>query len=233
VALLQKIDDALWVYEEPVRVFAVVPTKHRMSAVQLRDGGLVLLSPTHATPELIAELEALGAIKAIVAPSWWHDLYLDEWAERVPSATLYLAPSLVRARATLPAAATLGDNAPELWSGQIGQQQLRGIGLHLDEFAFYHEASRSLILADLLFNYDDTFSPIARTVGRYVLGSYPGCRFATAFRRLVNDRQALRAALDSILEWDFKRIVLGHGALVEQDARDVFRTAFSWLDGAA
>jgi hypothetical protein len=232
LAQLQRIGDALWGCEEPIRVFGI-PQKHRMSVVQLRDGGLVVISPTHATSELIEELEALGPIQAVIFPSWWHDLHLAEWAERVPSATLYLAPSLVSARALLPAAATLGENAPELWAGQIGQQYVEGIGLKLEEVAFYHEASRSLILADLLFNYDDTFSPIARTVGRYVLGSYPGCRFATLFRPLVTDRPALRASLDRILEWDFKRIVLGHGALVEQDARDVFRSAFSWLEGAA
>ncbi len=42
--------------------------------------------------------------------------------------------------------------APSLWTDEIDQVHVRGIGLFLDEIVFYHRRSRSLIVADLLFN---------------------------------------------------------------------------------
>jgi len=200
-----------------------------MTVMRVPSGALVVHSPTDATDETLAELRGLGDVVAIIAPSWWHDLYLGKWLERVPSAALYAAPAVVRAQPSLPVGEVLGDEPPALWSGVIDQVQVRGLGLYLDEFAFYHRASRSLILGDLIFNYDDADAPLMKTVARYVLGSYPGVRFATAFRPAVRDRANLRATIERILEWDFQRIVPVHGAVVESDAKEAFRGAFGWL----
>jgi hypothetical protein len=39
----------------------------------------------------------------------------------------------------------------------------------------------------------------------------------------------MRTAVERILDWDFDQIIVGHGAVVENKGREVFRTAFRWL----
>jgi hypothetical protein len=39
----------------------------------------------------------------------------------------------------------------------------------------------------------------------------------------------MRTAVERILDWDFDQIIVGHGAIVEKNGKEVFRTAFRWL----
>lgn len=46
---------------------------------------------------------------------------------------------------------------------------------------------------------------------------------------LMRDRAAVRASIDTILAWDFDRIIVGHGLNIETAGKEVFRTAFAFL----
>jgi hypothetical protein len=35
--------------------------------------------------------------------------------------------------------------------------------------------------------------------------------------------------VDRILDWDFDRIIVGHGELLESDGRNALRNAYVWL----
>ena len=39
-----------------------------------------------------------------------------------------------------------------------------------------------------------------------------------------------KPVIAQILNWDFDKIVLAHGDIVEEDAKEKFRAAFSWMD---
>jgi hypothetical protein len=43
------------------------------------------------------------------------------------------------------------------------------------------------------------------------------------------DKAAARASLERILSWDFDRILLCHGPIVESGGKAVFREAYSFL----
>ena len=83
----------IWDHEMPIR-FGGIPLWHRMTVIRLTNGGLVVHSPTtlDASQE---EFQMLGPIVAIVAPSWWHNLYLREYLGAYPNARLYGASTLV------------------------------------------------------------------------------------------------------------------------------------------
>src|SRR5260221_1001533 len=135
------------------------------------------------------------------------------------------APMLVRWNRSLPFAELLDGLAPSLWTDEIDQVHDQGIGLFLDEIVFYHRASRSLIVADLLFNLSEKDAWITRTMGSLVIGPFPGCRFARLYRPAVTDRRRMRTAVERVLDWDFARIVVGHGAVVEHNRKEVFLAA--------
>ena len=49
------------------------------------------------------------------------------------------------------------------------------------------------------------------------------------YRPAVTDRRRMRTAVERILDWDFDQIIVGHGAVVANKGKEVFRTAFRWL----
>jgi hypothetical protein len=85
----------IWDHEMPIR-FGGIPLWHRMTVIRLTNGGLVVHSPTRLDLASQEEFQRLGPIVAIIAPSWWHDLYLREYLNAYPNAKLYGAPTLVR-----------------------------------------------------------------------------------------------------------------------------------------
>lgn len=218
------------IWDQEIRIrFGGMPLWHRMTVVRLANGGLVVHSPTKLDLSTKREFQQLGPITAIIAPSWWHDLYLREYLDAYPDAKLYGAPTLVRWSRSLPFVELLDDSEPSLWKGEIDQVHVQGIGLFLDEIVFYHRPSRSLIVADLLFNLSSKDTWITRTMGSLVIGPFPGCRFARLYRLAVTNRRRMRMALERILDWDFDQIIVGHGAVVESDGKEVLQREFRWL----
>jgi hypothetical protein len=45
------------------------------------------------------------------------------------------------------------------------------------------------------------------------------------------DREATRASFQRILSWDFDRVILAHGELLERGAHEIFRRAYAWALG--
>jgi hypothetical protein len=80
-----------------------------------------------------------------------------------------------------------------------------------------------------LFNLSEKDAWITRLMGSLVIGPFPGCRFARLYRPAVTDRRRMRMAVERILDWDFDQIIVGHGAVVENNGKEVFHTAFRWL----
>src|SRR6185369_10481283 len=96
-------------------------------------------------PALRAELDALGRVAFAVAPNRVHHLYAGEVATAYPGTRLWIAPGLDRKRPDLAYEAILDDEAPVEWRGQVDQAFFRGRPYE-NEVAFFHRASRTLIL---------------------------------------------------------------------------------------
>ena len=212
--MFRSIGANIWDHEIPIR-FGGIPLWHRMTVIRLTNGGPVVHSPTRLDLASQQEFQKLGPIVAIIAPSWWHDLYLRGYLSAYPDAKLYGAPALVRWSRSLAFAELLDGLAPSLWADQFDQVHVQGIGLFLDEIVFYHRGSRSLIVADLLFNLSEKDAWLTRALGSLVIGPFPGCRFARLYRPAVIDRRRMRTAVERILDWDFDQIIVGHGAIVD------------------
>jgi hypothetical protein len=109
----------------------------------------------------------------------------------------------------------------------IDQHLVRGMP-RLNEVVFLHRPSRSLIIADLAFN----FGPDAHWAVKLLfrLGGTWG-RFTPSRleRCLMKDRAAVRASIQRILEWDFDRIIVGHGPNIETGGKAALREAFAFL----
>jgi hypothetical protein len=122
----------------------------------------------------------------------------------------------------------LGEKAPALWAGELEQLFVGGVP-RMFEYVFFHPATRTLLVTDLVFHLQQVDGWLARTV-LSLNQAYGRFGPSRAFRvLLLRDRAALRASLDRILAWDFDRLILCHGEPVERDARARLRDAFDWL----
>ena len=92
----------------------------------------------------------------------------------------------------------------------------------IQERVMFHRASKTLIVADLLFN-------LQAEAGRWTLGfmramagirEYPG--MSRLFRFCIKDRSAFAASMREIAALDFERIVVAHGEPIVEDANRQF-----------
>jgi len=223
---MRQLAPDLWIVERPQR-FAGFELGTRMTVVRLASGDLFLHSPVSLTPDLAAELTRLGRPRIAVAPNLLHHLYAGEYVAAYPELKLHLAPGLARKRPDLRAAGVLDGQARHDWSEQIDEELVRGYPM-LNEVAFCDRASRTLMVSDLLFNIHAE-SPFATRLAFRLVGGYGHCGPSALERFLIRDRAAARASLERILTWDFDRIVLAHGRIVENGGHTTLRDGYGWL----
>lgn len=223
---LRALDTDLWVAERPQRFYGL-EVGTRMTVIRLAGGSLLLHSPVALDPRLCAELDAIGAVRVVVAPNRVHHLHAGRVAERYPGARLWIAPGLEKKRPDLRYVAILGDEAPPEWRGQVEQVFFRGRPYE-NEVVFFHPASRTLLLCDLAFNFGPGTAPVTRWLMK-LLRSHGRFGPSTLDPLLIRDRAAARASLERILAWDFDRVVVGHGDVLERDGREALRRGYEWL----
>ena len=67
----------------------------RMTVIKLASGGLFLHSPTKLDEQTKQALDAIGEVRAVVAPSRAHHLFVGDYIKTWPGAKLYGPPGLV------------------------------------------------------------------------------------------------------------------------------------------
>ena len=204
-----------------------LPLGRQIVAVRLPGGGVWIHSPVPMTPELRRELATLGAVRHVVGPNLWHDECLREFQAEHPAALFHAAPGLAVVKRDVRFTAELSDHPHPEWAGVLEQHLVRGMP-KMNEVVFFHPASRSLILADLAFNFGPEgpwwFALLMRAYGAW------GRFGPTALEKfLMRDKAAVRASVDIILRWDFDRIIVGHGRNIETNGKAAFREAFAFL----
>lgn len=215
---LRELASDLWVAETPFRYF--VEMGRRMTVVRLADGGLWLHSPLPPS----AELAALGEIRCAVAASKLHGhLSLGDY----PGAALFAPPGLAGKRRDLHFSGALGGEAEIRWAGDLDQAVFRG-SARLEEVVFLHRSSRSLIVGDTCFNIRPG-APFLTRLWAWGPRLRPRVGPTAAFRLTVRDKAAARASIDRILEWDFDRLIVGHGEIIETGGKAAFREGWAWL----
>jgi len=225
--LVPFVEGALWTCWRPLRFFGV-ELGTRMTVCRLGDGSLWVHSPVAPERVVLAALQVLGgAVEHVVAPSKLHHLHFAAFADQFPDALRYASPDLPARRPELRFDVVLGDEPRPGWAGDLDQCAVRG-RFYLDEVVFHHRASGTLIVTDLLEEGCAEWPFFSRLAAR-AAGIYerhaPPRDMRWVLRR---DRPAIRRAVERILAWDFDRLILAHGRLVESGAKDLFARAFAF-----
>lgn len=175
----------------------------------------------HSTAKFSAE--DVAAIRALGEPGWlvdasrFHDTYAKAGRSTFPSIP-YLVPPNFDKRDRLKTQLLMPP--PAEWQGELEVVALAGMPF-VREHVFYHAPSRSLIVCDLIFNFGQSTSLWRRLAARYLMGLHNGIGMSFFFRLSIRDRAAFLSSLKQVLQWDFRRIIVGHGDLLEGAGREV------------
>ena len=83
-------------------------------------------------------------------------------------------------------------------------------------------------MSDLIFNFREDKPFLTRMMARAV-GAYGRLGNTWMEPFFIEDKRAMRECIDRILEWDFERVIMAHGQVVERDGRELLRAGYSWL----
>ena len=228
--MLRKLSpERLWVTEMPLRFYGV-EVGTRMTVCRLSCGGLWLHSPIRLTKELRENLDRLGPVRFVVAPNKLHHLFVGDYFSAYPRTRVYASPGLPEKRRDLPFHGILTEAPEPGWAEDLDQTVFRG-ERQLEELVFFHRASRSLILTDLVQSGHPESPRLTRLATR-LNGTYkrpgPPAPVKLGFR----DKAAAKASLERVLSWDFERIVMAHGRVIETGGKAMFEHAYSFLSRA-
>lgn len=230
--MLHCLADDLWVAEQPQTYFGL-SIGTRMSVIRQRNTNrLVILSPIQPSAELEKGLAELGVVGDIVAPNAFHHLYLQAFRQRFPLAITWGPPFLRQKCPHLELDRLLSAADPSPWPEIVlcnltGLQTLGPSGPSpLHEVAFCHTPSRTLILTDSAFHFDDSAAWLTRLVTR-IGGGFHRLEPTILERLATSDRASLGKALQVLLQWDFDRVVVAHGAIVETGGKTSLTRAYA------
>jgi hypothetical protein len=219
--LTEYLPGQLWLQEYPIH-FASCVFNARMAVIKISDSELMIHSPCEIDPATKKAISALGDVAYIVAPGSYHHLYIPSAQSAFPDAETYICPGIERKRPELDFDWFLGDRPPEAWAGNFDQVLVRG-NKHIWEVAFYHRPSKTLLLVDLIENFTDQTPDVNWLLTLWwkaVFRMWNHPKPAPEYQLGWKDKSAACRSLRKILEWDFDKIILSHGDLIETNAKD-------------
>lgn len=225
---LQSIADGLWHATSDISMMGIhFPI--RMTVIRLADDSLLLYSPIAINDALAKSIDEQGAVKHILAPATFHHVHVAATKARYPQARLYCVTTLDKKRKDIAWDEVLspGSPLPAAFEGTLDMAVMHA-GSRLCEVDLLHIASRTLIVADLCMHirhssrwYSRMFLKMVRVYGKLAQ--------SLLWRISTQDKQRVAATARLITRWDFDRLVMAHGEIVETGAKERLPDVLKWM----
>lgn len=230
---LKSVAPDIWIVDGSWIKFYGIPFPTRMTVVRLSNGDVWVHSPIALEHELDKAIAAIGPVRYLIAPNWIHYAWISTWQQRFPETFTFVSPGVVERAASrkfeLNFDEKLGNEAMSHWSHDI-DQRLADSGTH-KEIVFFHRASRTLILTDLIENFETDkmpwwTKPLLKIGG--VCAPHGGMPrdMAASFRRKPG---LLTKLVAEMMAWQPEKVILAHGKWFEKDGTTALQRAFRHL----
>jgi hypothetical protein len=223
-ALVRHTDD-LFTRDAPLS-FMGFKLGTRMTVIRLRDKTLLVHSPVALDDATKKEIDALGEVAHVVAPSLFHHLHAGPAIAAYPKATLWAPRALRDKRKDLRIDRDLEDATAGTWREDLVPVAIEGT--MLGETVFVHPSSRSVVSADLTENFTSSDHLPTRLYLK-AGGVYGKPGWNRLLRFVYRDKRAARRSVDRLLEHDFDRLFLAHGDVIETGAKRALEDTFVFL----
>lgn len=228
--VLKPVAPDIWIVDGPWIRFYGLPFPTRMTVVRLSNGDVWVHSPIEVGNELEKAVSAIGPVRYLVAPNWIHYAWISVWQKHFPDATTFVSPGVAERAAKKGAQLhfdeELGNKPAIQWSSDI-DQRLAESGYHI-EAVFFHRASRTLILTDLIENFEKHkmpwwTRPLLKLGGVCAPNGGMPRDMAAGFKKHPEHLQKLVAEM---IAWNPEKVILAHGKWYEKDGTKELKRAF-------
>ncbi len=231
---LKPVADDIWIVDGPVIRFGMpwpkmsFPTRMTVLCV---NGELMIHSPTPLTPALQRQVEDIGHVRWIIGPNRIHYWWIPEWRNAFPGADVHLAPRIreqSRGRIDFPAE-VMDRESGYPWDDAIATLPVHGS--FMTEVVFFHRVSRTLVLTDLIENFEPARLGLwQRWLARLGDALDPHGSMPRDMRLTYAKRKTeLKAAVETMIAWNPERVLLAHGRWHERNGAAELKRAFRWL----
>lgn len=192
-----------------------VDLRRNVAVIRLASGQLVIHSTGPFSPEDVAAISALGTPGWLVDAVLVHDTFAKEGRAAFPDIP-YLAPPGFSEMAGVETTPILP--APAVWAQELKVLRIEGAPGY-EEHVFFHAPSRTLIVADLALNFGPDEPVWTELMLKVAVGGehHPG--MSRPFRAAIKDEAAFRSSVEKVLAWDFDRVIVGHGDVIESGGK--------------
>ena len=233
---LKPVADDIWIVDGPMIRFGVpgfrMPFPTRATIIRVEDGGLFIHSPTSLDAGLKAEVDRIGTPRWLIGPNRLHYWWIPDWHAAYPDADIYLAPKTAEQ-----AGARLDFDYHPL-DGQSGYPWDRRIktllinGAYMTEVAFMHTPSRTLVLTDLIENFEP--EKTATLLMRFLIWAGgvrdpDGCTPRDMRLTFLRNKAQVKAAVETMIDWNPERVIIAHGRWYDRNGGAELRRAFRWI----
>lgn len=228
---LQQVGKQIWIHDGETVSFFGLPYSTRMTLVKLDEERLWVHSPTALTPALLDEVGRLGRVCFLIAPNKLHHLFLPQWQQAYPAAKSYAAPGLIAKRPDIAFDKELSALVEPAWQTEIEQTVFSGSPA-MEEVVFFHKDSKTLILTDLIENFDPRVFSTGQCFAAKLTGILaPNGKTPVDWRlSFMFGKKRARAALHTMLAWQPDNIIIAHGKCIFGNGTDFLRRSFAWLE---
>lgn len=219
--LVHQVAENLWTLRFPQSLLGA-EVGRTVSVIRLQSGELVIHSTAPFSAADVSDIEAAGQPAWLIEATLFHDTFVKAGREAF-SGIPYLVPDGFPA---INGGTVSLRTPPSDWSGELEVLPLDGMP-KVREYVFFHRPTRTLIVADLVFNFGLSATPWTRFFFRWGAGirQFPG--MSRLFRFSIRDRKAFAASVRQLMKWDFDRLIVGHGDVIESGAKDELAAALA------
>lgn len=227
-SLEKYLPETIYIVEYPIR-YGGINLFSRMTLVRLQDGKLWVHSPCQLNAELKCDIDKLGEVAYIIAPGTFHHLFVSEFQNHYSDAETFICPGLEKKRQDLHFDWILGNRPDPRWNSEFEQVAIQGARI-ISEVAFVHKGSKTLILVDLLENIGDNYTHDAGLLLKFwwkaVFHMWNNPKAAPEYQIGWGRKEIVKKGMEKILSWDFDRIIIAHGNIIESNAKAVLTKAW-------
>ncbi|MEO1428111.1 MAG: DUF4336 domain-containing protein [Cyanobacteria bacterium J06633_8] len=231
--MLKKVDRNVWVAEQKLRYWGL-EVGTRMTVIHLKNGEILVISPIKVDEVTINQINDIGEVSQIIAPNLYHHLFISDFQSIYPNAKIFAAPGLESKRPDIKIDKVLNQ-------GKLGKEDeieyflfegfkildLKGV-FCLNEVVLFHRESKTLILTDTAFHFDDSFPLITQLIMR-VMGGYKKLEPSILEKLAIREKQKVKESIQKVLKWEFERVIVAHGSIVEKAGKEKLTKGYEWV----
>lgn len=230
---LKHVAPDVWVVDGPIIRFGPpwlkMPFPTRMTVLRLPGERLLIHSPTPLPGSLAGDVAELGRPRWIIGPNRLHYWWIPDWHTAFPDAEVYLAPRIAeQAQGRIDFPWLPLDRQHGLpWDTEVATLAIEGS--YMTEVVFFHRATKTLVLTDLIENFERQRVGLCMRCLAGIGHVLDPDGQTPSDMRMTFAKPALRLAVETMIRWGPERVILAHGRWYERDGTKELRRAFRWL----